>query len=807
MEYQVVSDRVVWGAARFSAISSGLVRLEWSALQKFEDRPTVQAATRPAPIPFKTIELTETGGLQLETGLIRILYHPDGQPFSDRNLKIEWRCGAEMGTWQPSSLDTHNLGGTFSSLDLIHRNFHPQGVHPATVEQTYPETQEWIYPPMKVAHHALRDRGETTNFEDPPLWYLDRHRYAELPESVQQVLQAWRHFPPGLLSQSGYAVLNDSTSAPLEQDWLGQRADSTGQDWYFFAYGSDYQQGLQAFVRLCGAIPMLPRWAFGVWFSLFDEMHDTDYQSLVEKFTSCNLPLDVLILDVDWHLSGWCGWDWNHDFFPDPPAFLQWAHQHGLHVGANVHTEGLSPTDSHFVDLCVARGLDPEDVKAGKVFATKNPTANWIFDSWHPDGIAGYKPTEAELETGWLLFNLADQTEANLFMQKLHSPKQADGIDLWWIDGHSATHEGVNAQLWTNHVYFTHLQTQSDRRPMILSRTGGIGSHRYPAQFSADTYSHWEVLEFLVEFTLRAGNVGVAYWSHDLGGFYNHVLGVPNIDPELYVRWVQFGCWSPLVRLHSDHGHREPWAYGQWVLEAVQRAFQTRIQFVPYLYHLSREAYDTGLPLCRALYFHYPEDPQAYQCFNQYLLGDRILVAPVVEAGGYRSVYLPGGGWWSRETGNFYPGAQQLDLYVRLYEVPVFVKAGAIVPLQPKALRAGSTPSDTLILEIYAGGTSELDFYEDDGISQTYQTSAGARRRFRHYQDSDQQVFACEPVRGGYAEMPSTHNFQLNWIGLTSGSAVEVLGQTATAIKWVGDRLEITLTDVPQTAEWQVIIT
>ncbi|MBW4576727.1 MAG: DUF5110 domain-containing protein [Aphanothece sp. CMT-3BRIN-NPC111] len=814
MDYQQEGDRatyrVLCGNARFSALSNGLVRLEWSTNGEFEDRPTVQAFTRPGAVQFKSIAFND-GVLHLHTEYIQIAYHPDGELFNDANLQITWQCGQCSGTWTPSTVDTENLGGTFSSLDMIHRNFKPTGVHPAGVEESYPHTQEWLYAPVKEAHKILRDRGETTRFEEPPVWYLDRYRLSEFPPEIQEFLKQWHHFPPGIISKSGYSVLNDSNSAPIEDGWLtndGLRheANPKSLDWYFFAYGQDYATALQDFVQLCGRIPMLPRWAFGIWFSLFNQLHDSDYRELVKQFDELALPLNVLILDVDWHISGWCGWDWNFELFPDPPAFLQWGHDIGLHFGANVHIEGLSPSDSQFQKLCAARGLDPADVQAGKVFAIKNPTAAWIFDTWQPDNIGSYKPTAEELEEGWLLFNLADREEARLFMQVLHSPREEDGIDFWWIDGTNATHPGVNSQLWTNHVYFTHLEAKTNRRAMILSRTGGIGSHRYPLQFSADTYSHWEVLEFLVDFTARAGNVGVTYWSHDLGGFYNHVLGVPTIDPELFVRWVQFGCWSPIVRLHSDHGMREPWAYGRWVLEAIRKALHTRIQLIPYMYHLSRIAHDTGLPLFRPLYLSYPDDPKAYQTPTQYLLGDRILVAPVVEAGGYRPVYLPAGIWWERETNQFYSGSQELHLYAPLDKVPVFVSAGTILPLQEIALRVETAPPATLILEVYAGGDGELDFYEDDGESTSYRTDAGSRRLFTQRREKESYIFTCDPVRGSYQRMPKERDFCIRWIGLAPDSQVEATGVQMSDLRWVNDVLEVKLEAVAQIASWRLVV-
>lgn len=807
VQYELINQRVVCQTARFSALSNGLVRLEYSASAQFEDSPTVIALTKPHPIPFKSIELTDKGVLHLHTELLHIIYRVGDEPFNDDNLKIQGTCENISFSWVPSTIDTHNLGGTFTSLDLIHRNFHPTGVHPASVLHNYPYTQEWLYTALKSIHKTLRDRGETTHFENPPLWYLDAVRRDELPEVMQEFLQQWHHYPPGLLSSSGYSVVDDSSSAVVKDGWLSDRTEPHCQDWYFFGYGLNYAQALQDFVQLCGRIPMLPRWAFGVWFSLYDQMHDTDYQQLVQQFDELELPLNAIVLDVDWHLTNWCGWDWNRKFFPDPKAFLAWAHGVGLNIGANVHIEGVPPQESHFDALCKARGLNPDDVRAGKVFPVKNPSAEWIFESWQPDAPTLDSLANPDSDEGWLLFNLATQSEANLFMQALHSPREEDGIDFWWIDGFNAKHPGVNSQLWTNHVYFTHLQAHQHRRPLILSRTGGLGSHRYPVQFSADTYAHWEVLRFLVDFTARAGNVGVSYWSHDLGGFFGHVPGVPIIDPELFVRWVQFGCFCPIVRFHSDHGRREPWSYGQWVLNAVRKALQMRIQLVPYLYHLSRIAYETGLPLCRPLYLVYPEDPEAYQVTTQFLLGDRLLIAPVVEAGGYRSVYLPQGEWWERSTKKFYSGVQHLNLFAPLEQIPIFVQAGAILPLSEFSHRLGTAPPNTLILEVYAGAQGELDFYEDDGESNAYLTEMGSRRRFTQHQEGDSYILTCEPVRGSYSKMPEERNFRILWIGLQSGSQVEANGVEICQQEWVGNVLLLNLDSVSQSGLWHLVAT
>lgn len=232
-----------------------------------------------------------------------------------------------------------------------------------------------------------------------------------------------------------------------------------------------------------------------------------------------------------------------------------------------------------------------------------------------------------------------------------------------------------------------------------------------------------------------------------------------------------------------------------------------RSQLIPYLYHLTRVTYETGLPLCRPLYLAYPEDPEAYQVPTQFLLGEQLLVAPVVEPGGYRSVYLPDGGWWKRSQNQFYPESQELNLFALLNEVPVFVRAGAILPLSEVSRRVGTAPPEALILEVYTGASGELDFYEDDGESMSYRTDAGSRRRFTQQIEGDTHILTCEPVRGSYPGMPDELNFRILWTGLESGSQVEATGVEISEQNWVGEVLSLTLVAVPQMADWRIKVT
>jgi hypothetical protein len=179
----------------------------------------------------------------------------------------------------------------------------------------------------------------------------------------------------------------------------------------------------------------------------------------------------------------------------------------------------------------------------------------------------------------------------------------------------------------------------------------------------------------------------------------------------------------------------------------------------------------------------------------------------VVEAGGYCSVYLPEGEWWERSTGQFYSGMQQLNLYVPLDRMLVFVRAGAILPLAEFSRRVGTTPPTHLILEVYAGADGELDFYEDDGESSTYRTEAGSRRRLTQRREGDSYILTSEPVRGSYPGMPQERTFRILWTGLAAGSRLEASGVEVGEQEWMGDVLSLTLAAIPQTAFWQITVT
>ncbi len=561
------------------------------------------------------------------------------------------------------------------------------------------------------------------------------------------------HLPPlgqGLLSRSGYTLLSDTTPLWPPGEWLRERPDDDAQDWYFFAYGHDYARFFREYTQLCGKVPLLPRYAFGAWYSRYWAYTAQEERALVERFRREGIPLDVLVIDVDWHKYGWEGYDWNTELFPDPKGFLKWVHAQGLRVTLNNHPGSPLPKeDSHHAAACAMAGADPAQP---------------------------------------LKWNLADERHARAFQEAVHWPLEAMGIDFWWIDGAARSQmKGLNSAAWCARTYYDGTQRRTGHRSLVFSRYGGLGQHRYPTGFSGDVHSQWEVLAYEVPFTSRAGNVLFPYWSHDIGGFMGDKL-----DPELYVRWCQFGALSPVLRLHSNHGIREPWAYGPDAERIVRDFFRLRYRLFPYLYTASAETHLTGLPLCRPLYLAYPEREQAYGNDQEYLLGPDLLVAPVTSPGtdgvGAQSVWLPPGFWTDYFTGEVYRGPRLMRYRCPLDRAPMFVRAGAVIPHQPDTLNLSQLPEGPLTLQVFPGPAQVSRLYEDDGLSLDYQKGAGAWTELRCRSEGDRVVVNVGATVGEFKEQREQRAYVVQVRGVTRPGQVLVEGRR---VGRVGSRRQV----------------
>ena len=730
---------IIGSSARFSCLSSGLVRMEYSPIGKFENRRSLRANNRPEPISFSRI-LEEKNKVFLFTPLIRIEYTNDGSPFHKDNICIYSMDGDEM-IWRYGQIDSDNLGSVHLGMDCIQRRMIPEGVHNATSEYHENSTGyhlwSYVFGEGSVdsdAHYS----GKMLSLEQ----LLAKKDLNKMPESLQKIIIERQKYPPGLLSRNGYFLYNDSQMAMLNpiSNWIENRNNQNHMDLYFFFYGNDFQLALKNYKLLFGPTPLLPRYSLGLWYSRYPTFDEKGLKILIDDFDEHDLPLDVLVLDLEWHQRGWYGYDWDLEHINNPDEFLSYLKECKIHTTFNVHPDGIPVNDNSFVKFIDKSGIE-------------------INDSEYDEDDSVFKN-----------FDFARKEHARAFMDVLLKPVQDQGMDFWWIDGDVQAKEiEVENQLWTNEVFKQHIEKNyKDRRSMIFSRTGGLGTHRYPFHFTGDTYSQWEVLKSQIEYTLKAGHIGQSYITHDIGG---HMSDFQFADPELYLRWVQFGVMSPIFRLHSSGGgERRPWLYGENVLKSFKKALKWRMEMLPYLYTFARESNTKCLPICRSSFIMNPQWKEAYKIHDSYYLGDRIFCTPLSSPGGFRDIMLPKGKWFSALDGEMYEsdGKENRTIIVSNHDLPPhYIKGGSILIKQPYNVRASQIP-DKLIIEIYPTFENSHDhftLYEDDGLTQDFEKGASSTTTFLYYERESEIGIHIGKGRGSFVSMAIKRDYEIRIYG------------------------------------------
>jgi alpha-glucosidase (family GH31 glycosyl hydrolase) len=541
---------------------------------------------------------------------------------------------------------------------------------------------------------------------------------------------------PGPLSRNGCCLLDDSQTALFDQatDWVKPRPAKDSQDWYFLAYGSDYKSALSQLSRLVGRVPMLPRYVFGTWFGSRAGYSGEQWKMIVKQFRDEQLPLDMVVIDSDSSTKMvWTGYDWDLEQMPDPAGFFRWMNQQGIKVTVNEHYNPLTrDSDSHFETIRQAMGL-PADVKE-------------------------------------IPHDIANQKYAALFMDLLHKPDLDRGLAFWWQDGAAGTKmEGLDPYLWTRHIEYQGSERITGRRTTAFCRLGSCwGSHRYGIFFTGDLHGVWESLPVLIPATVRGGNQLTPYMNNLCAGVF-----VVDLPAELYQRWVQFSSFSPLIWFHGFWGLRLPWEYGPESVENYRKFVGLRYALIPYIYTCSREAHDTGLPLVRGMYLEYPDQEPAYTFQQQYLFGKNLLIAPITAPGQgkpeRREVFLPAReDWYDFFTGDFYTGGQTILHECPLDRMPLFVRAGSILPMAPPMDYSDQKPVDPLTLDIYPGPlAAEFTLYEDDGTSLDYRTGACGRTLVRFIPDAaGNYTLRIGPAQGKFNGQLAKRRYRVQLHGL-----------------------------------------
>ena len=705
------------GKARFTVLTPEMIRIQYSDRSLFEDRATFAIVNRRLPVPaFTAVE--KDGYLEIKTSALTLKYKIggviDGRHPSAEVLNISMQLNGRPVLWYPGKDDAMNLKGTTRTLD------------------------------------------------------------GQIGDNKRQELEN------GLLSRAGWSIIDES---PLTRrgdgsntfvfdkqvdgiDWVAEPVDKQAIDWYFLGYGHQYKKALGDYIKVAGRQPMPPLYVLGYWYSKYQRYTSDEFMEIVNDVKHFNIPMDVMIFDMDWHTQGWTGWTWDRTAIPDPEGLIDWMHQHGLKVSLNLHpADGVDDDEDFFDDLREDMGLDKQ--------------------------------------TKRVPWNLSDGRFYHNMFKHIIRARERQGVDFWWLDWQqnltSKYVAGLGETFWCNHVFYNDMRlNRPDRRPLIFHRWGGLGSHRYPIGFSGDSFTTYGTLAWQPYFTATASNVGFGYWGHDLGG---HQQTGGN-DPEIYLRWMQFGVFTPIFRTHATNWEgieRRIWKYSNFpsLLETVK----LRYALMPYIYTAARQAYDTGVSLCRPLYYEWPEANNAYLFEDEYMFGDDILVAPVVtkpEKDGTtaRRTWLPEGRWFDVCRNKVVEGNRTFSDRYAMEEIPYFFRAGSVIVNNPPMMNLSTRP-DRLILKVVPGGNGRTLLYEDEGDTEGYKQGAYTTTTISH----EGNTLTILPREGKFAGMPESRSYTVEFLAVNRPNAVVINGSQVAESEWKYDAQRRLLTvNVARTA-------
>ena len=708
-------DAIVKGNKyRFTILTSQLLRIEYSENGCFEDRATQTAINRCFDVPkFSVFEKDDI--LTITTEHIELTYNKE-KPFMSTTLKLCY-----------NGKNSNVYAGGYSTVWSYGTN---------------------ISNPLKGTARTLDNVNGTRNLED------------------------------GIMSRGFVTVLDDSNSLIICEDGSILPRNEKSIDQYLFCYGDsekrfDYKACLKDFYTLTGKSPLLPRFALGNWWSRYHAYTQEEYVDLMKRFKVENIPFSVAVIDMDWHYvdidskygTGWTGYTWNKELFPEHREFLGFLHSEGLEPSLNLHPqEGVSAHETAYEKMAEAMGIEPKSKK------------NVPFEIENPEFIENY-------------------------FEHLHHPLEKEGVRFWWLDwqqGNTTRVEGLDPLWMLNHFHYID-NCKNGNRGILLSRYAGPGSHRYPIGFSGDTHITWESLDFQPYFTASASNIGYGWWSHDIGG---HMLGYR--DEELATRWIQLGTFSPINRLHSSESEfngKEPWKYNKIAEFSMKKFLKLRHELIPYLYTMNYRASEMGEPLVQPLYYDYSCN-EAYSYKNEFKFGTEMIVSPITSPCdsktrmGNVKTYIPDGIWYDFFNNRRYNGGKVMTLFRDMYEMPVLVKGGGIVPMANlKKVNDIENPVDMKI-KVFAGESNTFELYEDDGNTDAYKSGKYSITKMI-LEWGEKPVFTIDAPKGDLSIIPESRRYEIEFIGIANCEDI-VITENGTEKKceiFYGDRMLTVVAD------------
>jgi alpha-D-xyloside xylohydrolase len=626
---------------------------------------------------------------------------------------------------------------------------------------------------------------------------------------------------PFFVSSKGYGLFWDNYSPTDFED----NTDSTyfksdvgdGID-YYFMYGGNSDGVIGCMRNLTGQVPMFPLWTYGFWQSRERYKSQDELLSVVKKYRELGVPLDGII--QDWQYWGnnylWNAMEFFNPGFYDPQKMVNDVHNLNAHMIISIWNS-FGPMTKQYKDL----------EKEGALYNIKT----WPL--WGPDK---WMPGE-DYPSGVRVYDAYNPVARDIYWNYLNKGLFSLGIDGWWIDSSEPDHFDQKPSDFDTKTYLGSFRKvrnayplmavggvsqhqrslTSDKRVFILTRSAFAGQQRYGANtWSGDVVASWEALHNQISAGLNFSLCGIPYWNSDLGGFFLWNFNKPLENPdyrELYVRWIEFGAFCPMMRSHGEGSPREIYQFGEKgdkVYDAIEKYINLRYSLLPYIYSTSWNVTANQSSMMRALVMDFAEDKQALDINDEYMFGNSLLVAPVTQPMYWKNqiqgkdtvkiedlnsiksknVYLPGGAdWYDFWTGKKFKGGEVVQKETPLDIIPLYLKAGSILPIGPKVQFATEKKWDNIEIRVYRGANSEFILYEDENDNYNYEKGAYSTIIFS-WNDKLQELTIGER-KGSFKGMLNDRTFNIVFVGEGKGNSAGLTARYDKTVNYSGKKIII----------------
>lgn len=605
------------------------------------------------------------------------------------------------------------------------------------------------------------------------------------------------------IPDSGQAFFSLRVLTPLpseEQNDLTLTSEVADNIDYYFIYGDNMDDLIQGYRQVTGKATLLPNWAFGLWQCRERYKNEKEILDVVKEYRKRQIPLDNIVLDwFYWKEDQWGSHEMDPTRFPDPGAMINKLHNDlHAHFMISVWPKFYVGTE-HYNEMNEKGYLYPKNVELG--------TRDWVGK--------GYVST---------FYDAFNPGARDLFWQQINEHLNSKGIDAWWLDATepdihsnlsieerkermSPTWLGPGAKYFNAYslensrgVYEGERKDDPDKRAFILTRSAFAGQQRYASvTWSGDIVARWKNFKEQISAGVNFSMSGIPYWTTDIGGFaverrYENAKGEDLKEfRELFTRWFQFGAFCPIFRIHGQYPYREIYNVaenGSVEYNSMVYYDKLRYRLMPYIYSLAGSAYHDDQTIMRGLVMDFENDKDVLNVNDQYMFGPSLLINPVYDyKARERSVYLPKpSGWFDLYTGKYYAGGQKIQALAPLEKMPVFVKAGAIVPTGPEIQFITTEIPDILTLYVYGGSDGNFDLYEDEGTNYNYENGMFSKIPFS-YNSSTKELTIGKRI-GSFSGMKENRKFQI--IFCNEKNPVGIDDRTAQkTVEYTGDEITI----------------